>query len=48
MADLVIRAHNRAFEEAPDAFYGVGVDIAAHGFLSTVPDGEDGAARVSP
>ena len=36
--DFMIRADNRAFEEAPDALYGIGMNIAAHPFLVPVGD----------
>ena len=36
--DSVVRADHGAFQEAPDALYGVGVNVAAHPFVIAVLD----------
>lgn len=38
LAELVVGTDDRALEEAPDAFYGVGVNVSADPFLGTVVD----------
>ena len=40
--NVVVHAHDGAFQKCPDALDGIGVDVAAHELLGLMPHGEIG------